>query len=165
MKKISEKKTGRTNLKDRITAVVEPFCFSENVELVHVECVYGKRETLVRLYMDKPGGITLDDCVTISRQLGDLIEIEVDDLGPWRLEVSSPGVDRPLNKPGDFIRFKGHRVKVEINEPIENRKNFTGILEDADNESIVIAYDGKKLTIQSEQISKACLADLQFGES
>ena len=147
------------DLKQRVIDVAEPFCFSENFELVHAECVFSQKETLIRLYMDKPGGITIDDCVYASRQLGDLIDIEIDDLGKWRLEVSSPGINRPLNKHGDFIRFKGHRVKVELTDAVDDRKKFTGILEDVDDQSIVIAYDGKKITIQTKQICKASLAD------
>ncbi|THB74113.1 MAG: ribosome maturation factor RimP [Desulfobacteraceae bacterium] len=147
------------SLADKVRAVAEPLCFSENFELVHVECIFSKKETIIRIYMDKPGGIKIDDCVYVSRQLGDLIDIEIENLGAYRLEVSSPGINRPLNKQEDFVRFKGHRVKVEIDPPIDNRRKFTGVIEDVTDESIVIAYDGNTVNIQSKQICKATLAD------
>ncbi len=141
-----------------VRKIAEPLCFSENIELVHLVCVAGRPETLIRVYLDKPGGITIDDCAHISRQLGDLIDIEIDHLGPYRLEVSSPGVNRPLTKHADFVRFCGERVKIEIDEPIENQKKFTGILESVTDDSIVVACDGKQVRIQSKQICKAKLA-------
>jgi ribosome maturation factor RimP len=152
------KKIEKLTLKDRITEVAEPLCFSENFELVHVECVFNKNDTIIRIYLDKPGGITIDDCVYVSRQLGDLIDVQIEDLGAYRLEVSSPGPNRPLKRYEDFIRFKGERVRVEIDEPIGNQKKFTGILKDVNDDEIVIAYDGKEVSIHNKQICKAILA-------
>jgi len=143
---------------EKIKEMVQPFCQAENFELVHLEYVNSDRENIVRLFLDKPGGITLDDCIYVSRQLGDLIDVHIEDIGSYRLEVSSPGPNRPLNKKEDFQRFKGERIKVQTNELIENKKKFTGILEIINDDSVVIAVDGKKVEIKDHTISKAILA-------
>jgi ribosome maturation factor RimP len=143
---------------EKIKEVALPLCESENFELVHIEYAQNDRENIVRLFLDKPGGITLDDCIFISRQLGDLIDVQIDDIGAYRLEVSSPGPKRPLNKKEDFQRFKGERVKIWTDELIEDKKKFTGILEIINDDSVVIAVDGKMVEIKDHAISKARLA-------
>ena len=143
---------------EKIRQVALPLCEADNFELVHLEYVKGDRDNIVRLYLDKPGGITVKDCVYVSRQLGDLIDVHIEEIGKYRLEVSSPGPNRPLNKKEDFQRFKGERVKIETNERIENRKKFTGILEKINDDSVVIAVDGKTVEISDHAISKAILA-------
>jgi len=153
---IRQKEFGR--IEQKVTKVAEPLFAAENFELVHVECVTSNRDKIVRLYMDKPGGVTLDNCATVSRQLGDLIDIHIDEIGSYRLEVSSPGPNRPLSKKEDFIRFEGERVKIETHEPINGQKKFTGILEKTNNDSVVIAVDGKTLEIDGNVITKAMLA-------
>ncbi len=145
-------------LVEKIREVAEPLCQAENYELVHLEVVSINREKIVRFFMDKPGGITLEDCVYASRQLGDLIDVYIENIGKYRLEVSSPGPNRPLKKKEDFLRFKGERVKIETAELIENKKKFTGILEIINDDSVVIAVDGKKVEIKDHAISKAILA-------
>ncbi|OGQ91454.1 MAG: ribosome maturation factor RimP [Deltaproteobacteria bacterium RIFOXYC2_FULL_48_10] len=145
-------------LVERIREMAEPLCQAENFELVHVEVVSFNREKIVRFFLDKPGGITLEDCVYASRQLGDLIDVYIENIGKYRLEVSSPGPNRPLKKKEDFLRFKGERVKIETAELIENKKKFTGILEIINDDSVVIAVDGKKVEIKDHEISKAILA-------
>ncbi len=143
---------------EKIKEVALPLCLAENFELVHLEYVTGDRENIVRIFLDKPGGITMDDCVYVSRQLGDLIDVQIEDIGRYRLEVSSPGPNRPLNKKEDFQRFKGERVKIWTTELIENKKKFTGILEIINDDSVVIAVDGKQVEIKDHVISKAILA-------
>ncbi|MBA3011480.1 MAG: ribosome maturation factor RimP [Proteobacteria bacterium] len=145
-------------LKGKIWAVAAPLCLAEDFELVNVEVGAGDREKTVGIYLDKPGGITLDDCAYISRQLGDLIDVHIERIGRYRLEVSSPGPQRPLNKKEDFHRFTGERIKIETYEPIEGQKKFTGILERTNDDSVEIAVDGKKVEIADLLISKAILA-------
>lgn len=142
----------------RVEGVAAPLFRAENFELVHIECITSNREKIVRLYMDKSGGVTLDDCVTVSRQLGDLIDVHIEDIGSYRLEVSSPGPNRPLSKREDFIRFTGERIKVETHEPINGQRKFTGILEKTNDDSVVIAVDGNEVEITGLMISKAMLA-------
>ncbi len=143
---------------DKIRAVAQPLCDAEDFELVHLEYVTGKKENIVRVFLDKPGGITLDDCVMISRQLGDLIDVHIERMGRYRLEVSSPGPERPLSQKSDFHRFKGSRVKIETESPVEGKKKFTGILESVNEASIVVAVDGKDIVINDQEIRRANLA-------
>ena len=142
----------------KIREVALPLCQAENAELVHVEVGPGSNEKMVRIYIDKPAGITMDDCVSISRQLGDLIDIHIERIGSYRLEVSSPGPNRPLNQKKDFHRFTGEKIKIETYEVVEGQKKFTGILEQTNDDSVVIAVDGKKVEIADFMISKAMLA-------
>jgi ribosome maturation factor RimP len=151
-------KHSNSAIMEKLRNVAEPLCRAENFELVHLELVPGNREKVIRFFMDKPGGITVDDCVYLSQQLGDLIDVYVDDFDSYRLEISSPGPRRPLKKKEDFDLFKGERIKIEASEFIENRKKFTGILEAVNDESVVITVDGKQIDIRYREISKAILA-------
>lgn len=148
----------KTGLVDQVAQVAEPLCRAENCELVHVETAAWNRETIVRIYVDKTGGITLGDCADISRQLGDLLDIHIPGLGSYRLEVSSPGPHRPLKKKQDFHRFKGSKIKIETRVPIQGKKKFTGVLEQIDDAAVVIAVDGERVEIPDLQIIKANLA-------
>jgi len=152
------KQEGTGTLAGKIREVALPLCQDESLELVHVEVVPGDKEALVRVYIDKPGGITLDDCVHVSRQLGDLIDSQLERLGRYRLEVSSPGPNRPLSQKKDFHRFTGKRIKIETYEAIEGQKKFTGVLDKTNDDSVVIAVDGKKVEIADLMISKAMLS-------
>ncbi len=150
--------TQQDHLAGQVTKVAEPLCQDEGFELVHVEIASINRETVIRLFLDKPGGITLDDCVMASRQLGDLIEIQIPTLGRYRLEVSSPGPKRPLKKKDDFKRFAGHRIRVETSEPIEGQRKFTGVLEKINDDSVEVDVDNKRILIPDLSIEKARLA-------
>ncbi len=156
MEFIRQKEFGR--IEHKVTEIAEPLFAAEKFELVHVECFTSNRDKILRLYIDKPDGVTLDDCVTVSRQLGDLIDVHIEEIGSYRLEVSSPGPNRPLSKRADFIRFEGERIKLETHEPINGQKKFTGTLEKTNNDSVVIAVDGKTLEIDGNMITKAMLA-------
>ncbi|MCG8684616.1 MAG: ribosome maturation factor RimP [Desulfobacterales bacterium] len=153
---IREKAYGR--VEQQVFDVAAPLFKAKKFDLVHIECITSNREKIVRLYMDKSGGVTLDDCVTVSRELGDLIDVHIEDIGSYRLEVSSPGPNRPLKEREDFIRFEGNRIKVETHESIGGQKKFTGILEKTNDDSVMIAVDGKTLEIAGTDILKANLA-------
>lgn len=143
---------------DRIKEVAPPLCEDENLELVNLEYITGQKEDIVRVYLDKPGGITMEDCVYVSNQLGDLIDVQIEDIGRYRLEVSSPGPNRPLNNKNDYLRFKGQKIKIETHVLIADTKKFTGILEIINDDSVVIAVDGKEVEIADNLIKKAILA-------
>ncbi len=141
-----------------IEEVAEPLCLAEGFELVHVERLSDQGGMLVRVYLDKPNGITIDDCVHMTRQLGDLIDVHLEDIDSYRLEISSPGSKRPLKKAADFERFKGRKVKIETFEPIEERQKFTGILNGIQNGRVEVVVNKKTIAFQIEQISKSRLA-------
>lgn len=151
-------KQEKAGLAQQVTQVAEPLCRAENVELVHVEIASWNRETIIRIYADKPGGITLGDCADISRQLGDLLDIDIPGLGSYRLEVSSPGPHRPLKKKQHFHQCKGNKIKIETRAPIQGKKKFTGVLEQIDDDAVVIAVDEERVKIPDLQIIKASLA-------
>jgi ribosome maturation factor RimP len=109
----------------------------------------------LRLYLDKPGGITLDDCTRISRQLGDLLDVKLEKAPPYRLEVSSPGLDRPLGRLSDFRNHIGQRVKIRTGESINGQKRFTGILEGVEGTDVRLHIHHQPLTIPFEAITKA----------
>ncbi len=150
--------TAHSSLRERIQQVCEPVCLAENIELVMVECSGAGKKPLVRLYIDKPGGVTIDDCVHMTRQLGDLIDVYIDDIGSYRLEVSSPGPNRPLTKPADFDRFKGSRIRVEVEEPVDGRKRFTGILGKNKSGIVELSVDNEMVKLPMDKIKKARLA-------
>lgn len=161
--KMVKNKTSELSLADRLWAVIEPLCLSENIELVNTECLSAQDGMLIRISIDKPGGITIDDCAHMTRLLGDVIDVHLDELGSYRLEISSPGPNRPLKKESDFTRFAGKKVRIELVEPIEGRKRFTGILKGFSNGTVELALDRDTVVLQYETIGKAKLAGT-YGE-
>jgi ribosome maturation factor RimP len=127
------------------------------MELVHIEYRREAGGRVMRLYIDKPGGVKLDDCVAISRELSDILDARADANEPYRLEVSSPGIDRPLGKLEDFQRFAGSKAKIRTSSAIGGRKNFTGILKAVVDETIEMEIDGRTVAIAHNIISQARL--------
>ena len=151
-KKLSEQK-----ILMRAKELLEPMCEAEGVELVHAEYQREARGRILRLYIDRPGGVTLDDCVGISRQSGDLLDVYLDDMGPYRLEVSSPGPNRPLGKRIDYDKFKGNSVKIVTTQPINGQKNFKGILLGISDGMVALSIDDRTVTIPYSEIMRARL--------
>jgi len=114
-------------LDPRVQELVERLVTRQELELVHVEIV-GGRKPILRVYIDKPGGVTLDDCAAVSERLS--VHLDVEDLipGQYMLEVASPGLDRGLYKPADYERFAGLPAHVKLAEPINGQRNFHGKL-------------------------------------
>jgi len=152
----------------RIAALVrqlaEPVCEGEALELVHVEYRPEASGRILRIYIDKSGGVTLDDCAHVSRQLGDILDVHLETAGAYHLEVSSPGPNRPLSKRQDFERFKGNLAKIRTARPLEGQKNFTGILNDVTGEMIELRINDRIIKIPFAEVTKACLVDYN-GES
>jgi len=149
------------NYRDRIIEIIEPMVSDEGMEIIDVECLRMKTRWLVRLFIDKEGGVTIDDCANVSHQVGDLLDVYEMPPGPYTLEVSSPGLDRPLARDKDFIRYKGSKIRVRLTGKIEGIWNFRGTLEDFLEENgekiIILAVDGKKYRIPKESVAKAHL--------
>jgi len=120
--------------------VVQPVVAGMGYELVDVQASNGGR--LLRLFIDKPGGVGLEDCAAVSRQLSRVFEVEGIDYE--RLEVSSPGLDRPLRKGADFARFAGHKAEVRMRTPDPSgRRRFVGVLRGAEAGRVQIELDGQ----------------------
>ena len=144
---------------NQIWSLAEPLCESEGLELIQVEYQRESAGRILRLYVDKPGGINLDDCVAVSRQLSDILDVNLDDVGPYNLEVTSPGPERPLGKKEDFDKFNGNRVKIKTYQPLNGRKNFTGVLLGIAGDEVSLQVDGQTITLAYGDISKARLTE------
>ena len=113
---------------DRIRAIAERVAESSGLEVVEVEFHGGGKSRMLRIFIDKPGGVTHEDCASVSREVGTILDVEDAVPGSYTLEVSSPGLDRKLMKASDYERFTGSRVKVTTREPIEGNRSFEGRL-------------------------------------
>lgn len=141
-----------------IRPAVESIVRFAGMELVHMEARHEGGGLTVRLFIDREGGVTLDDCASISRQVGAQLDLDDPIPGRYRLEVSSPGEDRPLCRDGDFVRFAGRRVRVTTAAPIDGRRNFAGLLDGLlDGAVRVRLEDGREVAIPRDQIVRARL--------
>lgn len=122
-------------------------------ELVDLE--RSAKGRLLRVFIDKPGGITLDDCGAVSNHLSRVLTVE--DVDYDRLEISSPGLDRPLRKESDFVRFAGQRARVKVRVPIEGQRNFVGVLRQAAAGRVELEVDGRTVTIDLANLDRARL--------
>lgn len=142
--------------------LAEALCEAEGMELVHIEYQREPRGRILRIYIDRPGGVTLDDCAYISRKLSDIIDEDNLDAGlgsnrVYNLEVSSPGLERPLAKKSDFERFKGRTARIKTCFPVNGQKKFKGILLGTSKEVIKLLIDDKTVTIPFQDVSSARL--------
>ena len=134
--------------------MVEPAVSGLGYELVDVQASNGGR--LLRLFIDKPGGINVDDCAAVSRHLTRVLAVEGIDYE--RLEVSSPGLDRPLRKGSDFARFAGHRADVRMRTPDPSgRRRFVGVLRGAEAGRLSIELDGHTIGLDLADVERAKL--------
>jgi ribosome maturation factor RimP len=131
----------QTTIEQRLDA------YDPQLELVALE--RPAAETL-RIYIDHPDGVDLGLCGRVTAELRDLLEA-------WSLEVSSPGIDRPLTKPEHYRRFVGRQVKVRTQRPLDGQKNFTGTLTEADDESVAIEIDGEAVRIPLNEVRRSNL--------
>jgi ribosome maturation factor RimP len=145
--------------KDLIWELAEPICTVEGMELVHVEFHRETGGRILRLYIDKLGGITLGDCSAISSQLGDILDLKLDIDDPYTLEISSPGLDRPVSRLSDFERFKGELAKIKIARPINGQKNFKGILAGVNGSKIQLKTETDMVVIPYQDIIKTRLVN------
>jgi ribosome maturation factor RimP len=152
-----------TTLIESVRELTEPIILSQGLELVDIEFFSEPRGWVLRFYVDKEGGVTLEHCSRLSEQLGDVIDVK--EIIPHRyiLEVSSPGVNRILKKEKDFIQFRGEIIKVRVSEPVDGRKHFLGTLVGCRDGNIIIDGDAQQYSIPIALISKANIA-YQFPE-
>ena len=137
--------------------LLEPAIERLGYELADLEVRLGGKGGLVRVFIDKPEGIDLDDCETVSRAVSALLDVEDPVPGNYNLEVSSPGLDRKLTKVEHFQRFEGETVKVQMRFPIEGRRRFRGTLVSSDDENIVVDVDGESHSLPLKTIDTARL--------
>lgn len=142
---------------DELIQLLEPVIKRQGYELADLELKVGSRDGVLRIFIDKPGGVGLEDCELISRQVSALLDVEDPVPGRYSLEVSSPGLDRKLTKPVHFQRFVGEEVKVETRFPVLGRRRFRGVLQAADEKSIVVVVDREPYELQIDGIETARL--------
>ncbi len=149
----------RETIAAKVAAVAERVGLAEGIEIVETQLLGGGNSRLLRIYIDKPGGVTHSDCEFISHQVGTILDIEdVIPGGSYTLEVSSPGVERPLKAAGDFERFTGQKAKIVLREPVENQKLWMGVLAGCHDGRITLdAGNGKAVSFPLEQVQKANL--------
>ncbi|WP_154066192.1 ribosome maturation factor RimP [Enterococcus gallinarum] len=152
---------------ETVTTIVTPILEAQNFELVEVEFVKEGKSWFLRVFIDKEGGIDIEECAFVSEQLSD--KLDACDLDPipqaYFLEVSSPGAERPLKKEEDYHRAVGEYIHLSLYQPVEGEKQFEGFLQSFDEEQLVIKIRiktrEKELTIERKNIAKARLA-IQF---
>ena len=140
-------------------ALLAPILQEQGFELVDVEYVKEGSNKYLRAYIDKPGGITVDDCETVSRRLSDLLDEKDFISESYILEVSSPGLGRPLKKEKDYIRSRGKEVEIHLFRPVNHEKTWEGILTDWDKDTVTIALsEEESLTVERPNIALIRLA-------
>ena len=140
-----------------VTDLVEPNLKGSDIELVDVEYKKTGKTWSLRVFIDKNQGVTVDDCQRLSREIEDLIAIHELIADRYVLEVSSPGLDRPLKKETDFIRNKGKQVLVKTYLPINNSKTNTGTIKDFSNDTLFLENEKKTFEISLSNIAQAKL--------
>jgi ribosome maturation factor RimP len=145
-------------LADRIAAMIEPSLTAMGYDLVRVQ-VDGKRQARLQIMAERHdgSGMGVEDCAALSRHISALLDVEDPIEGAYTLEVSSPGIDRPLTRFGDFSRFAGYEARIESRLPIDGRRRFRGRLAGVREESVVIDVDGTEVAIPFDDIERAKL--------
>jgi len=144
-------------LADELIAALEPRAREHGLELVTAEVIGGGKHRIVRVFLDREGGIDIDTIAEANPWISDVIDSMPQLSGPLTLEVSSPGIERPLRTREDFVRFTGEKVSVHTRRPIDGRSRFTGVLAGFDSEDVVLRADDRELRVPFGEIERARL--------
>ncbi len=144
--------------REDLQALLEPAVTGLGYELVGIELLRQGRSQLLRLYIDQPDGISLDDCSRVSHQVSGVLDVADPLRGAYTLEVSSPGLERPLFKAQDYQRFAGQRAVVQLSLAVEGRRRWTGTLGGLEQDAVVLECGGQAYRFPLSNISKAHLA-------
>ncbi|MGR6036518.1 MAG: ribosome maturation factor RimP [Candidatus Nitrosoglobus sp.] len=142
---------------ERVSKLVEPVIAALGYELVGVECLSRGKEALLRIYIDAHSGVTVEDCERTSHQLSALLDIEEPMVSAYILEISSPGLDRPLFTKEHFERFAGEDVSIVLNTPLDGRRRFKGLLRGIRGNCVVILVEHEEFELPLAGIKKARL--------
>jgi len=140
-----------------VQKLIETAVVSLGYELVGAEFLAQGKHSLLRVYIDSENGITLDDCTRVSHQLSGLLDVEDVIQGHYNLEVSSPGMDRPLFTAEHFQRYAGQGVKLRLSLPIDGRRKFSGTLQGMRDDMVILEVDGEEVQLRLDVIEKANL--------
>lgn len=143
---------------EQLIALVEPRLAAMGFELVQLRLIDGKRSQTLQIMSERPDGtMTLDDCAMVSQQLSAVFDVEDVLPNAYRLEISSPGIDRPLTRPRDFAAYTGHLAKIELALPQAGRKRFTGTLAGLEGDTLQLTVDGQTHALALSNIQSAKL--------
>lgn len=148
-----------------MTELAAPVCQGLGLELVWVEFVKEQGTWFLRLFIDKPGGVTLDDCEQVSQAVGDSLDAADPILHPYRLEVASPGTNRPLRTPADFERFTGQVVEVRLYKALDGRKRIRGTLAGFGADKVSVEVEGVRVDVPVEAVARVNLAGDRGGRA
>jgi ribosome maturation factor RimP len=142
---------------DRVNGIATSILFNQGMELVEIEYRREAKGWVLRLLIDKEGGVSIDDCTRVSQEIGRSLDVEDFILTPYTLEVSSPGLTRPLKSEKDFIKYRNYLIKVKTFDPIGNRRRFKGKLLGISENRIGIEVDGGVIHIPLANVARANL--------
>ena len=148
----------RKDVESVVERLAQPLALARGLQLVDVEFVKEGPSLHLRIYVDKPGGVSLDDCQGLHEELGRLVDEAVQTGDPYYLEVSSPGLDRPLKKERDYEVFRWREVEVKTFGPVDGQKEFRGILLGLKKGEVVLDIEGQQVRIPWEKVASARLA-------
>ena len=147
---------------ERIKEIAEQAAIDNGLELVHVEVAGPEGHPVVRVFIDKPGGVTHDDCSEVSTQMGTMLDVEDFIHSTYTLEVSSPGIDRPLTVETDFARFAGHEARVELIHGLDGRRRFKGLIIGLDGRDIVMDVSSERSGPQRVRLPFSDIAEAKL---
>lgn len=146
-----------SEIAEKVGREIEDLLAQEGVELVHVEYMQRQRPAILRVLIDKEGGVNVDDCQRVSELISPALDASSLLTSKYMLEVSSPGFDRPLTKEKDFVRFAGQPVKVKTHAAIDGNRVFKGMLRGSDGSVLALDVDGSRVEIPVSEIAAARL--------
>ena len=140
---------------EQLQALLAPVVEALGYECWGVEFISQARHSVLRVYIDRPEGILIDDCEAVSRQVSGILDVEDPISGEYTLEVSSPGMDRPLFTLEQFAKHAGEQVKIRLRSPYEGRRNYQGILRGVEEQDVVVLVDDHEYLLPIDSIDKA----------
>ena len=141
----------------QLTELLRPAVEETGKSLLGVEFVSAGKNSILRLFIDHENGINVDDCAEVSRQVGAILDVEDPISSEYSLEVSSPGLDRPLFEKAHYEAVVGEIIQVKLGVPVNGRRKFKGVLEKIDNDTLFVVVDGKEYQLVINNIDKANL--------
>lgn len=144
-----------SSIQQQLVDLLEPVADSLGCELWGVDYSSQGRHAMLRIYIDKVGGVALEDCEKVSRQSSSVLDVEDPIKTEYTLEVSSPGMDRPLYKLGHYEQSIGERIQVRLRLPFDGRRRFAGLLKAVENDEIVLEVDNEEYVLPIESIDRA----------
>jgi ribosome maturation factor RimP len=140
---------------NKLQEMLEPIAQSMGFELWGLEYISQGKDSILRIYIDGPEGVSVDDCAQLSHQASGILDVEDLITGMYTLEVSSPGLDRLLFKLDHYVAYVGHTVKIKLRMPFDGRRNFKGLLKGVETDEVILEVDNEEYLLPIDYIDKA----------